>query len=138
MIVNPSYAYMGKAEPANPVIFQKNEYNYPYSGVNYEIAAGGYFRMKAVAELEFSDLNLTNFTKLSVQGGHNYSGTLQMKAIFIDASGNSSPGVTVDYYNGQRTTGVWNIPEQFRAKKCKVKFTTNNSSSLNLYFAKLS
>ena len=137
MIVNPSYAYMGKAEPANPVIFKKNEYNYPYSGVNYEII-NGRFSMKAKAELEFSNLDLTSFTNLSVQGGHNYSGTLQMKAIFIDASGNSSPGVTVSYYPGQRTTGVWNIPEQFRAKKCKVKFTTNNSSSLNLYFATLS
>ncbi len=138
MIVNPAYAYMGKAEPANPVIFQKNEYNYPYSGVRYEITAAGYISMGPVAELEFSNLDLTNFTKLSVQGMHDFSGTLQMKAIFIDALGNSSPGVTVRYNPGQRTTGVWNIPEQFRAKKCKVKFTTNNSSSLTLYFAKLS
>ena len=137
MIVNPSYAYMGKAEPANPVIFRKNEYNYPYSGVNYEII-NGYFEMSAKAELEFSNLDLTSFTKLSVQGMHNYSGTLRMTAIFIDASGNSSPGVTVNYFAGQRTTGVWNIPEQFRAKKCKVKFTTNNYSSLTLYFATLS
>ena len=137
MIVNPAYAYMGKAEPANPVIFQKNEYNYPYSGVRYEIV-NGYFEMGSVAELEFSNLDLTSFTKLSVQGMHNYNGTLRMKAIFIDASGNNSAGVTVNYYAGQRTTGVWNIPEQFRAKKCKVKFTTNNSSSLTLYFAKLS
>lgn len=137
MIVNPSYAYMGKAEPANPVIFQKNEYNYPYSGISYEIV-NGYFEMKAKAELEFSKLDLTSFTRLSVQGMHNYSGTLTMKAIFIDASGNSSPGVTVNYFPGQRTTGVWDIPQQFRAKNCKVKFTTNNNSSLTLYFAKLS
>lgn len=137
MIVNPSYAYMGKAEPANPVIFQKNEFNYPYSGVRYEIV-NGYFEMKPVAELEFSNLDLTSFTKLTVQGMHNYSGTLQMKAIFIDALGNISPGVTVNYYAAQRTNGVWNIPEQFRAKKCKVKFTTNNNSSLTLYFATLS
>ena len=137
MIVNPSYAYMGKAKPANPVIFQKNEYNYPYSGVRYEIV-NGYFEMGSVAELEFSDLDLTNFTKLTVQGMHDYSGTLQMKAIFIDASGKTSPAVSVMYYPGQRTNGVWTIPEQFRAKKCKVKFTTNNNSSLTLYFAKLS
>lgn len=137
MIVNPSYAYMGKAEPANPVIFQKNEFNYPYSGVNYEII-NGEFSMRAVAELEFSDLDLTSFTKLSVKGGHNYSSTLQMKAIFIDASGNRSPDVAVMYYPRTTTTGVWNIPEQFRAKNCKVKFTTNNSSSLDLYSATLS
>ena len=137
MIVNPSYAYMGKAEPANPVIFQKNEYNYPYSGVNYEILSG-VFSMRAVAELEFSDLDLTNFTKLSVDGGHNFSGTLQLTAIFIDASGNRSPAVTVNYYPSGTTTGVWNIPEQFRAKKCKVKFTTKNDSSLRLKKAILS
>ena len=138
MIVNPSYAYMGKAKPANPVIFQQNEYNYPYSGVGYKITSAGYISMSGSAELEFSDLDLTNFTKLTVQGMHNFSGTLRMSAIFIDASGKTSPSVSVMYYPGQRTNGVWNIPEQFRAKKCKVKFTTNNSSQLTLYFATLS
>lgn len=136
MIVNPSYAYMGKAEPANPVIFQKNEFNYPYSGRYYEII-NGKFSMGPVAELEFSKLDLTSFTKLSVQGWHNYSGTLTMKAIFIDAFGNSSPGVTVNYYSST-TIGVWDIPQQFRAKNCKVKFTTKNDSTLNLDFATLS
>ena len=138
MIVNPSYAYMGKAEPANPVIFQLNEINYPYTGVNFKLSSNGYFSLSGKSELVFSDLDLTNFTKLTVQGMHNFSSTLQMTAIFIDASGNTSPGVTVNYYAGQRTNGVWNIPEQFRAKKCKVKFTTNNYSALNLYFATLS
>ena len=137
MIVNPSYAYMGKAEPANPVIFQENEYNYPYSGSGYRIR-DGYIQMSGVAQLEFGELNLTNFTKLTVQGMHNFTGALTMTAIFIDAFGNSSPSVTVTYYASQRTNGVWNIPEQFRAKNCKVKFTTNNSSALKLYFATLS
>lgn len=137
MIVNPSYAYMGKAEPANPVIFQKNEYNYPYSGAGYKIR-DGYIQMSGAAQLEFSDLDLTNFTKLTVQGMHNFTGALQMKAVFIDASGNTSPAVSVSYPPSQRTNGVWNIPEQFRAKNCKVKFTTNNNVALNLYFAILS
>lgn len=137
MIVNTAYKYMGKAEPANPVIFQKNEYNYPYSGSGYKIR-DGYIQMSGAAQLEFSELNLTNFTKLTVQGMHNFTGSLQMKAVFIDASGNTSPAVSVTYLPSQRTNGVWNIPEQFRAKNCKVKFTTNNSSALNLYFATLS
>ena len=137
MIVNIAYPYMTKSEPANPVIFQGNEVNYPYTGVNFEMH-GRYITMNAKAELEFSDLDLTDFTKLSVQGMHNFSSGLEMSAVFIDASGNISPSVKQNYPAASRTTRVWDIPQEFRTKKCRVKFTTNNSSSLDLYFATLS
>lgn len=137
MLVNPAYIYMGKAAPANPVIFQRNEVNYPYTGVNFEIA-GGYFELNGKSELVFSDLDLTNFTKLSVPGSHSFSRVLRMSAVFIDESGNISQSVEQRYQPSSTTTGVWDIPQQFRTKKCKVKFTTNNSSPLTLYSATLS
>ena len=138
MIVNPAYAYMGKSAPANPVIFQRNEANYPYAGVNFEINKLGNFVLNGKSELVFSDLDLTNFTKLSVPGGHGHSTQLRMSAVFIDASGNTSPSVNKTYWDGSATTGVWDIPQQFRTKKCKVKFTTNNGDALTLYSATLS
>ena len=138
MIVNPAYAYMGKAAPANPVIFQHNEVNYPYTGINFERNSRGDFILKGKSELVFSDLDLTNFTKLSVRGGHMYSTKMQMAAVFIDAAGNTSPSVNQNYWNGSTSTGVWDIPQQFRTKKCNVKFTTNNPSALELNSATLS
>lgn len=138
MIVYPAYAYMGKAAPANPVIFQRNEVNYPYTGVDFEINSAGQFILQGKSELVFSDLDLTNFTKLSVRAGHRYSTQLRMSAVFIDAAGNTSPSVNKTYWNGSSTTEVWDIPQQFRTKKCKVKFTTNNPSPLTLYSATLS
>ena len=138
MIVNTAYPYMGKTAKVNPIIFDQNGANYPYNGSNFEINSIGYFAMNGTSELVFSDLDLTKFAALSVPGSHNYSRTLRMTAIFIDDSGNASQGVTVSYKANTTTTGVWDIPEQFRAKKCKVKFTTQNSSSLTLYSATLS
>ena len=138
MIVNPAYIYMGKSAAANPVIFEKNVVNYPYSGTNYEISAGGQFVMKGKSELIFSDLDLTNFTELSVPGGHFFSRELRMSAVFIDESGNISQSVEQRYQPSSTTTGVWTIPQQFRTKKCKVKFTTNNPSALTLHSATLS
>ena len=138
MIVYPAYAYMGKAAPANPVIFQRNEVNYPYTGVDFEINSAGNFILNGKSELVFSDLDLTNFTKLSVRGGHLFSSSLYMTAAFIDDSGNTSPSVRQRYSKGPSTTCVWDIPQQFRTKKCKVKFTTDISSPLTLYSATLS
>ena len=138
MIVNPAYMYMGKTAKVNPIIFDQNGANYPYTGNNFEISSNGYFVMNGTSELVFSDLDLTKFATLSVPGRHNYSRTLRMTAIFIDDSGNASQGVTVSYKANTTTTGVWEIPQQFRAKKCKVKFTTGNSSALTLNSATLS
>lgn len=139
MIVNTAYPYMGKTAKVNPIIFDQNGANYPYSGKNYRIGSPAkYIDMKGKSELIFSDLDLTKFAKLSVPGAHNYSRSLFMTAVFIDASGNASPGVRVTYKANTTTTGVWDIPEQFRAKNCKVKFTTENSSALTLYSATLS
>ena len=138
MIVNTAYPYMGKTAKVNPIIFDQNGANYPYTGNNFKISFNGYFEMNGTSELVFSDLDLTKFAALSVPGSHNYSRTLRMTAIFIDDSGNASPGITVSYKANATTTGVWEIPKQFRTKKCKVKFTTNNSSSLTLRSATLS
>lgn len=138
MIVNPAYIYMGKSAAANPVIFEQNVVNYPYSGTNYEISATGYFEMSGKSELIFSDLDLTNFTELSVPGNHSFSRTLRMSVAFIDELGNISQSVEQRYQPSSTTTNVWTIPQQFRTKKCKVKFVTNNSSSLTLRSATLS
>ena len=138
MIVNTAYPYMGKTAKVNPIIFDQNGANYPYTGNNFEISSNGYFEMNGTSELVFSDLDLTKFAALSVPGSHNYSRRLKMTAIFIDASGNASSGVIVNYNPNTTTTGVWEIPQQFRTKKCKVKFTTNNSSALTLRSATLS
>ena len=138
MIVNPSYAYMGKAEPANPVIFDKNVVNYPYSGKNYDRSeTSGYFVLYGVSELIFSDLDLTNFTKLSVNGDPGRNKSLPATVVFIDDSGNISKSEFKSYPPG-RSTQVWDIPQQFRTKKCKVKLTTNNGTALIFYSATLS
>ena len=143
MIVNTAYPYMGKTAKVNPIIFDQNGANYPYSGVGYSVetalgTSAKYFVMDGTSELIFSDLDLTKFAALSVPGRHNYTRNLRMTAIFIDDSGNASSGVTVSYKANTTTTGVWEIPQQFRAKKCKVKFTTDNASELKLYSATLS
>lgn len=138
MIVNTAYPYMGETAKVNPIIFDQNGANYPYSGVNFEITSRGYFELNGKSELVFSDLDLTNFTNLSVPGGHSFSRALRMSAVFIDESGNISQSVQKTYQANSITTGVWTIPQQFRTKKCKVKFTTNNSSALTLRSATLS
>ena len=137
MIVNPAYAYMGKAAPANPVIFQNNEINYQYSGQLFEIKSGG-IMMRPGANITFSGLDLTKFTKVTIKGHHFQTGGLIIDLVYIDSSGNETAKVSKPFTGN--ASNFWDIPPEYRMKNCKIRLSTpsNQSVSIRMDYAILS
>lgn len=130
MIVYPAYIYMGgDGGPANPVIFQKNEINYKYSGTNFTVTSNGYIELGVDSGLEFSGLDLSNFETLSVQV-HSGSSAVTLTINFIDNSGNTSANITWRVDGGTTTSRVFSIPPEYKKPKTKIKFSSNRKITL--------
>lgn len=137
MIVNTAYIYMGSAGgPANPVIFQKNEINYSYSGTNFTETTEG-FKMNGASELIFTGLDLSNFVKLVVNA-HTGSSNVSLTVNFIDASGNVSASITSRFDSGSISSKRYDIPTEYRNPRTKIKFSTSNGRNITLLYATLS
>ena len=137
MIVNSAYPYMGKAVPANPVIFQKNEINYQYTGRLFEIKSNGIL-MQPGANITFSGLDLTKFSKVTIKVNHFYSYPLSINLVYIDSSGNETVKVSKQFTGS--ASGFWDIPPEYRMKNCKIRFSTEpeNVDSIRMNYAMLS
>ena len=129
MIVNPAYAYMGKAAPANPVIFQKNEINYQYSGQLFKIESEG-IMMTPGANITFSGLDLTKFTKVTIKGHHFYTYPLSIDLVYIDSSGIETVKVSKQFTGN--ASNVWDIPPEYRMKNCKIRLSTPSQQSISI------
>lgn len=137
MIVYPAYIYMGgDGGPVNPVIFQKNEINYKYSGTNFTVTTDSYFELQSDSELVFSGLDLSNFEKLGVQVNNRSSSTVTLTINFIDSSGNVSANTTWHVFKESITSRGFTIPTEYRKPKTKIKFSSDRK--ITMYYAKLS
>ena len=137
MIVNTAYIYMGSAGgPVNPVIFQKNEINYNYSGTNFTETSEG-FKMAGASELVFTGLDLSNFVKLVVNA-HTGSSNEYLTVNFIDASGNVSTNIRKTFESHSISSNTYNIPAEYRNPRTKIKMSIPGVNGLTLRSAILS
>lgn len=139
MIVYPAYIYMGSDDgPVNPVIFQKNEINYNYSGTNYTETPDGYLALSGNSELVFDGLNLSNFEKLTVSAYNKASSAVNLTVNFIDNSGNVSAGITHSFYADGLSSYAFTIPAEYRKPRTKIKLSSTNGRNITLRSAILS
>ena len=124
MIVNPSYIYMGKEEPANPIITDLGTINYPYTtdNVNVKPTSSG---IVLGGTITFSELPFNQFVNVDItlQAAWKYGCDVTV-GMMIDGVESNTQKYTL--YAGQSdTTFHYQIPEAYRKKnatffaKCK-------------------
>ena len=122
MIVNTAYPYMKNAAPMNPVVFDGNNVNYPYSIVgNVVLGSEGFQLGNGYNSVQFENVDLTKYTKLSLTAKNN---AMIRDGLYIQIAGpdGSVTSSTRDSINGGATT-VKNIdiPAAFRVENCTIK-----------------
>lgn len=124
MIVNPAYLYMGKEEPANPIITDLGTINYPYTtdNVNIQPSSNG---ILLYGKITFSDLPFNQFVNVDItlKAAWRYGSDVTV-GMMIDGVESNTQKYTL--YAGQSdTTFHYQIPEAHRKKnaiffaKCK-------------------
>lgn len=138
MIVNTAYIYMGAGGPVNPVIFQRNEINYNYSGTNFTETTDGDLALPGNSEIVFTGIDLSNFEKLTVRANNRASGDVYLTVNFIDNSGNVSADIRQRFDNNSLMSRQYTIPPEYRKPKTKIKLSSTNGRNILLQSAILS
>ena len=122
MIVNTAYMYMGKiSAPANPVIFDKQVYNYQYVA-NGVAANGNGFWFNKNGDITFINMDLTDFSSVTVTAVHNGRLSQTLRISILKADGTESPSTDLTYSSGSIAgTKTWAIPDGYKLKNAKLK-----------------
>ena len=131
MIVNTAYPYMKNSPQANPVVFNGNNVNYPYSiSGPVELVSEGFKFGIGSPSVQFENVDLTKYTKLSLTAKNNHAYMRDGINIQIAGPDGSVTDSTRASINGQ-STAVKNIdiPDAFRVKNCTIKLSLESSTS---------
>lgn len=130
MIVNTTYPYMKSAVPVNPIVFDGNTVNYPYSiEGNASLNSTGFRFGGGYASVQFENVDLRKYTKLSLTAKNTYVFKESVQIQITGPDGSLSSNLVYSIPSGGAVTYDRDIPTAFRAKKCTLKLYTNSSSS---------
>ena len=122
MIVNTAYPYMKSAVPVNPVVFNGNTVNYPYStDGNVSLESGGFRFGGYEASVKFENVDLSKYTKLNLTAQNLYSYNQNVLIQITAPDGSVSNNLIYTIYAGSTSNFDQEIPSAFRVKNCSLK-----------------
>nr|DAH39834.1 MAG TPA: hypothetical protein [Caudoviricetes sp.] len=130
MIVNTAYPYMKSAVPVNPVVFDGNTVNYPYTiEGNVSLDGNGFRFGGGSASVQFKNMDLTKYTKLNLTARNTYVLRENIQIQIISSDGSASGNLVYPIPDGSTANYDREIPAAFRTKKCTLKLYMVSSSS---------